>query len=202
MLKTVKQAALLIVLSLASLAQLAAEPVSEPEEIGILVRQVSAQQFQPLEMLNALPQSDTALLGGTLEYFTIPGSHSPVRFKAGEPVLLYIRSNLNPEDPRAALVPVTDPTLFALFRAREEGDNRRILLDDDGASSHAPEAGKPLIARPFGRASFVVAPVGTLSPGEYAVQYPLSPYSPTPGSVHPSHGEAHGSRLYCFGVDP
>lgn len=179
------------------------EPAVEPEEVGILVKRTASNQFEPLEVLNVLPQSDTAFLANTLEYYTISGPHSTTRFRAGEPIEFYIKSFLDRDDPRAALFPVTDPTLFALFVTRPEGQDRRVVLDDDGSTSHAPNAGMPLLARLFGKASFMLSPTRPLAPGEYAIQYPLPGYAPTPGSVHgPGHGESHASRLFCFGVDP
>lgn len=180
-----------------------AETVLEPEDVGVLVKRTASSRFEPLEVLNVLTQADTAFLGGTLQYYTIPGPHSTTRFRAGEPVIFYIRSFLDRDDPRAALFPTTDPTLFALFFTRPEGQDRRVVLDDDGSASHAPDAGLPLLARLFGHASFMLSPTRPLPPGEYAIQYPLPGYAPTPGSVHgPGHGESHASRLFCFGIDP
>lgn len=177
---------LLALVGSAVFAQPAGEAV-EPTDIGQLSKRTAPNQFQPLELMNAVRQSDIAIFN-QLTYFTIPGKRSPVRFRKGEPVELYLRIFIDSSDPRAAFFPVKDPNQFQLHRTEEDGDNRRVLLASEGFDYSKAYAGRPLLARLFGQASFVLLPTEGLAPGEYAVKYSIP-------------GESCEYRLFCFGVD-
>lgn len=160
----------------------------EPQEVGVLMKRTAPGQFQSLEIVNALKQSEFGFFSGQQVYFTVPGRHSPVRFRKGEMVEFYLKSFLDSSDPRAIFFPIRDPMKFTLFPSEEEGDDRRVLLEDNGLTSTDRKAGAPLNARLFGSASFVLIPTQNLGPGEYVVRYPLD--------------NECGSRLFCFGIDP
>lgn len=165
-----------------------AAAVAEPQDISILTRKLPDSSFQPLEMHNTLAQTDLSFFSGQLTYFTVPGEHSNVRFRRGEPVEFYLKIFLDAADPRAAFFPVKDPSRFTLFPTERDGGDRRVLLSDQGWSDVKRFAGRPLIARLFGVSSFVLAPSAPLEPGEYAVKYTFE--------------DDERVRLFCFAVDP
>jgi hypothetical protein len=169
-----------------AVAQAQSQPLTEPEDVGVLCRQ-EGSNFRSLEMHNAVTSSDFDFFGGQLTYVTIPGRESPCRYRSGEPVVFYLRVFLDLADPRAAFFPVKDPTRFSLFSLQRERHNRRLLLKDDGLTDTRRFAGAPLLARLHATSSFRMTPSDPLGPGEYAVKY--------------SFPDDDRYRLFCFGVD-
>ena len=163
------------------------QPDPEPQEVGVLMKRSKPGHFQTLEIVNALKQSELGFFSGQQIYYTVPGRRSNVRFKPGEPVELYLKSFLDSSDPRAAFFPIRDPMRFTLFPSQEDGDDRRVMLEDNGFTTTNRKAGSPFNAQLYGQASFVLTPTSPLPPGEYVVQYPLD--------------SEQGSRLFCFGID-
>lgn len=161
--------------------------MAEPGDIGILM-QNTRQGFRSLEFHQALKDSDFSFFAGQKTYLTIPGSRSTVRYAPGEAVLFFLTVYLDSSDPRAAFFPVKDPTRFALYRVELDSDKRRIVLRDEGLTSVRRDAGRPLIARLFGKSSFQLAPSEALEPGEYAILYR-------------DHGDDERFLVFCFGVD-
>lgn len=160
---------------------------AEPDEIGVLMK-LEKKGFRSLEMHHAQQDSDFSFFAGQLTYLTIPGTNSPVRYSAKEPVEFYLRVFLDLADPRAAYFPVKDPTRFSLFRAEREGRDRRVVLKDEGLGDVRRFAGAPLLARLYGQCGYRLAPSHPLEPGEYVIKYTFS--------------EDDRYRLFCFGIDP
>jgi len=161
--------------------------LAEPADIGILM-QSTRQGFRSLEYHQAQKDSDFSFFAGQKTYLTIPGSRSPVRFAPGETLLFYLSVFLDSSDPRAAFFPVKDPTHFALYQVQLDDDNRRIVLRDEGLTSVRRDAGRPLIARIYGKSSFQLAPSEGLTPGEYAILYRDA-------------SDSERFLIFCFGVD-
>ena len=177
----------LVLVTLVSLAGFA-ETVAEPQDLGLLLRKNGAV-FQPLELQRALKQ-DRAPFFSTTEstLLVVPGTRSPVRFAAKQPVEFFLRVFLNDSDPRAAFFPMRDPTKFSLIQLKVDGEERQMILTEVGLTYVNRQTGRPLLVRLFGEHSFQMTPGQPLPPGEYAVKFQ----------------ESDGDKfdLFCFGVDP
>lgn len=161
--------------------------VSEPEDVGVLVRRLGKDRFRPLEMHHAQQESDFGFFAGQLTYLTVPGERSPVRFAPGEPIEFVLRVFLDSSDPRAAFFPVKDPTRFSLYKMERERRDRRVILRDEGFTDIKRNAGRPLLIRLFGESCFLLSPGDPLEPGEYAIKYSFEDHDRV--------------RLFCFGID-
>ena len=164
------------------------EPVSEPQDISVLMKRAVNGSFVPLEMHRALRQTRGSFFGSTDSFLSVPGGASNVRFKAPEVVQFFLKVFLSTTDPRASFFPLQDPTKFTLFKLQAKDDHREVVLTESGALYTNREGGSPLLVRLFGESSFVLAPTTPLTPGEYALSY--------------NPEGCDNLVVYCFGVEP
>lgn len=165
-----------------------AQPVSEPQDISVLMKQAGSGAFAPLEMHRALRQTRGSFFGSTDSFLSVPGGASSVRFKKTETLQFFLKVFLSTTDPRASFFPLQDPTKFTLFRLQAKDDHREVVLTESGALYTNREGGSPLLVRLFGESSFVLTPTTPLAAGEYALGYDVE--------------HCDNLIVYCFGVEP
>lgn len=166
-----------------------AQPVAEPQDISVLMKQATGGVFSPLEMHRALRQTRGSFFGSTDCFLSVPGSASNVRYRKAEPIQFFLKVYLSTTDPRASFFPLQDPTKFTLYKLVSKDDHREVVLSESGALYVNRDGGSPLLVRLFGESSFVLAPTTPLAPGEYALSY-------NPGDNNDN------LVVYCFGVEP
>lgn len=165
-----------------------AQPVSEPQDIAVLMKQAKDGSFTPLEMHRALHQRRDSFFGPTDVFLRVPGAASAVRYRSSEAVQFFLKVFVSTTDPRASFFPLQDPTKFTLFKLQVHDDGREVVLTESGALYTNREGGSPLLVRLFGDSSFVLAPTTRLAPGEYALGYDVE--------------HCDNLVVYCFGVEP
>lgn len=164
------------------------QPVSEPQDISVLMKQAVNGSFSPLEMHRALRQTRGSFFGSTDSFLSVPGPASSVRYRKADAIQFFLKVFLSTTDPRASFFPLQDPTKFTLFRLQAKDDHREVVLTESGALYTNREGGSPLLVRLFGESSFVLAPTSPLVPGEYALGYNVE--------------ACENLTVYCFGVEP
>lgn len=175
---------LLVALSGLTLAQ----PVNEPQDLAVLMRQGANGSFTPLEMHRALRQMRDSFFGSNDIFLRVPGPTSSVRFRSTEAIQFFLKVFVSTTDPRASFFPLQDPTKFTLFKLQPKDECREVVLTESGALYTNREGGSPLLVRLFGDSSFVLAPTTRLAPGEYALGYDVE--------------HCDNLVVYCFGVEP
>lgn len=165
-----------------------AQPVSEPQDISVLMKRAANGSFTPLEMHRALRQTRGSFFGSTDSFLSVPGGASNVRYRSAESIQFFLKVFLSTTDPRASFFPLQDPTKFTLFKLQAKEDRREVVLTESGALYTNREGGSPLLVRLFGESSFVLAPTSPLGPGEYALSY--------------NPEGCDNLVVYCFGVEP
>lgn len=167
-------------------------PLVEPQDLGVLLYRKN-DSFPPLELQSAVRQERSPFLSTVSEeYLVVPGSRSPVRFRAGEGIIFYLRVFLNDSDPRAAFFPMRDPTHFKLVELQSDKEERRMTLVKTGFTYTNRQVGRPMLVRLYGEQCFQLTPSEPLPPGEYAVKY----------LVEDDDSDEEQFELFCFGIDP
>lgn len=171
---------------------LAETPLLEPQDLGVLLYR-QGDSFPPLELQSAVRQERAPFFSTVSEeYLVVPEARSPVRFRAGDGLVFYLRVFLNDSDPRAAFFPLRDPTRFRLVEMQSHKDERRMTLVKSGFTYTNRQVGRPLLVRLYGEQCFQLTPSDPLPPGEYAVKYLLED----------EDFDGEQFELFCFGIDP
>jgi len=170
----------------------AAPPTPEPEYMGICYRVAPEDRsLQSLERQTYAVQSKVKGLGfgGSRTSFEVPGTASPVRFPAGEPMEFVIRASSKDVDVATMLklVPLKAAAPGKKSKAGSAGTRQMTWVDQHGLFGDVtvdPTLGAlPILAKTFGEASIQFKPEADLVAGEYAVLLPSS------------------MTAFCFGVD-
>ena len=181
-----KQIALFILTALPFLTLTGQEvkKVQEPEYIGVIFYLDPAGALTPLER----QQSNSAFklkamgYGGGQSSIIYKGSHSPVRFKAGQEIQFVVRMQA---------APGIEPDSLVNLDVLKVSKNERAIITVKvgpmglgGAKSRKGETLRPLNFSKYGEQSLKLAPAEPLEPGEYLIT------------------SIGGRGAFLFGIDP